>query len=139
MAHKFLHYGLPGRDARRKKMRTLLAKRKTSRKNTRQMIRAEAQEADEVARDLKITRKDAAAQKIFDKEYKRVKNKPIFSKKPDPKARYAKTIGEQWSEWFGGDDTSPGTKDREKRAKTYSNKGTPMSSRKKKSVAGEVF
>jgi hypothetical protein len=29
------------------------------------------------------------------------------------------------------DDTSTGTKDREKRAKTYSNKETPMSSRKK--------
>jgi len=116
---------LPGLFARRKKMRTLIDKRKASRKSTSQMIRAEAQEADEVARDLKITRKDAAAQKIFDKEYERVKNKPIFSKKPDPRG-YAKTIEEQWREqwkkrgFFGGDDTSPGTTAREKRV--YSNK-----------------
>jgi len=111
---------LPGKDARRKKMRTLIDKREASRKSTSQMIKAEAQEADEVGRDLRVTKEDAAAQKKFDKEYKRVKNKPLFSKKPDPKARYAKTIGEQWRGWFGGDDRSPGTTAREKRV--YSNK-----------------
>jgi hypothetical protein len=83
------------------------------------MIRAEAQEADEVGRDLKLARQDAAAQKKFDKKYERVKNKPLFSKEPDPRG-YAKTIGEQWRESSGGDDTSPGTKAREKR--DYSNK-----------------
>ena len=72
------------------------------------MIKAEAQEADEVGRDLRIAKEDAKAQKTFDEEYKRVKKKPLFSKKPDPKARYAKTIGEQWRGWFGGDDKFAG-------------------------------
>ena len=110
--------------ARRKKYSALLDKRRATRKGHRVMKRAEAKEADEVGRDLKNQRREAAAQKRFDKKYKALENKPLFSPGLDRTPQDVKSmiLRQKWDAVDANTQRylNPGTKVREKRV--YSNR-----------------
>jgi len=75
MAHGFTKH-LPGMLDRKRKVRTLIKKRRAIRKGHKEMAKAEAKEAGEVAEDLA----EGVAQKKFAKTYKKLKSRPLYSK-----------------------------------------------------------